>query len=152
MFLRFLYGVFTVSLRSATNSYGYVRFGPGYLRFHDDPDRSVLRLATVELRLCYDSVRCPHGYLRLAYDCSTTMLRFPHAYRRCVMISWRSPQQPRPDPKSPPGPIYSPHLSAYYSQVKFCYFLMEDRSITSWTINLRRLIWIAMVVLFFYLM
>ena len=49
----------------------------------------MLRLATVELRLCYDSVRCPHGYLRLAYDCSTTMLRLSYAYRGCVLMGYK---------------------------------------------------------------
>ena len=71
MFLRFLYGVFTVSLRSATNSYGYVRFGP-----------DIYVAMTILIGVYY-------GYATISYGRATVMLRFSTMSPRLSTISLR---------------------------------------------------------------
>ena len=92
MFLRFLYGVFTVSLRSATNSYGYVRFGPDIYVSMTILIGVYYGNATISYgyaTIQYDVPTVIYDYIRFAYDCSTTMLRLSYAYRGCVMIGYK---------------------------------------------------------------
>ena len=149
MFLRFLYGVFTVSLRSATVMYGLAQ--------------DIYVSMTILIGVYY-------GYATISYGWATVMLRFRTMSPRLSTISLRLLYD---------YATFSPRLSRMCHDLmevcnqgltqnlllglfillisrptiaKSCSAISWCRSITSWTINLRRLIWIAMVVLFFYLM
>ena len=77
MFIRFLYGLFTVLLRSAMNSYGYVWFGPDIYISMTILIGVYYGYATISYgyaTIQYDVPMVIYDYIRLLYDYATFVL------------------------------------------------------------------------------